>query len=387
MLFASWPFLWKMVAYQLVFVWGTSGLLVLVLGTVLIKPKTRPTLRSKRSANVSTRLNRNVCISWSLNIAIVVAVTVFLFLATLEVVQAAFCVQMVVFCITCAVLVWSKPSWNIFCLSLGVPAAIFMGLVHMIWNCEVFFGVGKVAAACVLVFCTRFMRIGGSRLLHTLIETPKTRVQVTTVQYLMGASMVLVTSLHLAFPSYESISCAEIVLWGCFLVDALWHFRVWKMDMKRAFRSTETLNKIVSKENFSLKVLNDVKRRQMISTIVGILVVEPLLCMHMILANSVLGLQEESKECNRRNPIGSDRLALSLFPIALAASIVFWMLIYSHIMSKRRDMTGPKREPLPLAFPKSSSSLISQGGSTCFREPLPLAFRVADDGIPLGGLR
>ena len=130
--------------------------------------------------------------------------------------------------------------------------------------------------------------------------------------------------------------------------------------MKRAFRVSDSLNIIVAKTNISSNIVKDIKRRQMISTIVGVLLVEPFICMYMILANSVLGLQEESKECKRRNPIGSDRLALILFPISLAANIAFWMLIYSHIMSKRRDTTlkGPKREPVPLVLPESS--LISQ---------------------------
>jgi hypothetical protein len=315
------------------------------------------------TASVRTPLDRTIYISLFFNVAVVAAASVVLAVVSLDAVQTAFSVHMFFFCITCAVLVWTKPSWNIFCLSAGVPAAVFMGLVHLIWNCEAFFGGFKVVIACVLVFCTRFMRIGGSRLLHTLIEMPKTRVQVTMAQYLMGASMVLVASLHLAFPSYESISFAEIVLWVCFLADILWHFRVWKMDMKRAFQSTETLNKIVSKGNLSLKVLNDVKRRQIISTIVGVLVVEIFLCVYMILANSVIGLQEARNECARRSPRGSDRLALILFPVALAAHIAFWMLIYAHVTSQRRDiLKRTKCEPHPVL---PESSLISQVDSTC----------------------
>jgi hypothetical protein len=122
---------------------------------------------------------------------------------------------MTVFCITCAVLVWTKSSWHIFCLSVGVPVTFFMGLAHLIWNCEPFILVCKVEVGSLLVFCTQFMRIGGSRLLHILVETSKIRVRVTKVQTLIGTSLVLAASLHLAF--YNAVfSFAEIV--------SLWHY-------------------------------------------------------------------------------------------------------------------------------------------------------------------
>jgi hypothetical protein len=320
-----------------------------------------PSMAKTKSSSGVFQLNRFIYISWFVNVVVVVAATVILSVISLDAVQTAFCVYMFVFCTTCAVLVWTKPSWNVFCLSVIVPGGQFMLLVHLIWNCEAAFGGLKVVMACGLVVVTRFMRIGGSRLLHTLIDTPKTWVQVTTVQYLMVASMVLLISLHLAFPSYESISFVEIVLWGCFLVDGLWHFRAWKMDLKRAFLTTETLNKIVSKKNVSLKILNDVKRRQVISTTVGVLVVETLFCVYVVLANSVLGLQEENNECTRRSSRGSDRLAVILFPLVLASLIAFWMMIYAHVTSERRDKLKTV-VPHPVL---QESSLISQADSTC----------------------
>ncbi len=75
----------------MVFAWGTAGFLPVVIGTVLIKPKTRSTMSWKRFTNVSTQLNRNIRISWSLNIAtIVVAAAVLLVVVPLDVVQTVF---------------------------------------------------------------------------------------------------------------------------------------------------------------------------------------------------------------------------------------------------------------------------------------------------------
>ncbi len=352
-----------MVGYQMVFAWGTAGFLPIVIATVLIKPKTRSAISLKSFTNVSTQLNRNIRISWSLNIAIVVAAAVLLVVVPLDVVQTTFCAHTIVFCITCAVLVWTKSSWHIFCLSVGVPVTFFVGLAHLIWNCEPLFFVCKVVAVSLLVFCTRFMRIGGSRLLHVLAETPKIRVRVTKVQTLIGASLVLAASLHLAFLNYGAVfSFVEIVLWGCFFVDVLWHFGVWKTDMRRAFRKRICPLPGTS----SLIIVNDIKKRQMVSTIVGVLVAETLLCVYMVLANAVFGLQEESNECKRRSTIGSNRLALILFPTVLAAHIAIWMLIYAHVTTKRRDMTlrDTKREHHP-SLQLQVSSLIFQVDSTC----------------------
>ncbi len=76
-----------MVGYQMVFGWGTAGFLPVVIATALIKPKTRSTISWKTFTKVSTQLNRNIRMPWSLNIAIVVAAAVLLVVVPLDIVH------------------------------------------------------------------------------------------------------------------------------------------------------------------------------------------------------------------------------------------------------------------------------------------------------------
>jgi hypothetical protein len=149
------------------------------------------------------------------------------------------------------------------------------------------------------------MRITGARLVHALEDKPKSRVQVTIVQLLMGASLMLVASLHLAYPEHEAFSFAEMALWGCFLVDLLWHFGIWKKTMKRVFGGVKGLSKIVSRQNANLKMIEGVKRRQSIMTMLGTLFMGIVLCAAMILANPVLDLflQDKGNECKKRKSV------------------------------------------------------------------------------------
>ncbi len=138
-----------------------------------------------------------------------VTTIVLLLVASLDAVQAA-------------VLVWTKDSRNAFGLSLYLPVVHFVWLLCSIWDCERLFFVLKLALASVLWFGTLLMRITGARLVHALQDKPKSRVRITIVQLLMGASLVLVASLHLAYPELEAFSFSEMALWGCFIVDVLW---------------------------------------------------------------------------------------------------------------------------------------------------------------------
>ncbi len=227
-----------------------------------------------------------------------------LVVASLEVVQAAFCVHLVAFCITCAVLMWTKDSRNAFGISLGFPTAHFVTLLLLIWDCEPLFFVMKLAMINCLWFGTLLMRITDARLVYALEHKPKSRVRVTIVQLLVGASLVLVASLHLAYPELEAFLFAELALWGCFLVDVLWHFGIWKKTMKRVFRGVKGISKTLS-GNASLKMIEGVKRRQSIITIVGTLFSEMIICAFMILANPALDLllQNKSNECKQRNSV------------------------------------------------------------------------------------
>ncbi len=192
--------------------------------------------------------------------ALAVTTIVLLLVASLDVVQAALCVHFVVFCITCAILVWTKDSRTTFGTSLGFPVAHFVVLLCVIWDCEPLFFVLKTITISCLWFGTRAMRISGSRLVRALEQKPKSQVRVTIVQLLIGASLVLVASLHLAYPEHYAFSFAEMVLWGCFIVDVLWHFSSWKMTMKRVFRGVKGIRKILSRRNSSLKMIEGVVR-------------------------------------------------------------------------------------------------------------------------------
>jgi hypothetical protein len=90
-----------------------------------------------------THLSRNRCVSWSLNAVLAVMTIVLLLVDSLDAVQAAFCVHLVGFCITSAVLVWTKDSRNAFGLSVAVPVGQFVTLLYMIWDCEPIFFVVK----------------------------------------------------------------------------------------------------------------------------------------------------------------------------------------------------------------------------------------------------
>jgi hypothetical protein len=299
------------------------------------KTEKRPSIRQ-----LSAQLSRNRCISWSLNVSLAVTAIVLLLVASLDVVQAAFCVHLFGFCITCAVLVWTKDSRNIFGASVGFPVAHFVVLLFIIWDCEPLFLLLKLVVISCGWFGTRIMRILGVRLVHALENKPKSRVQqVTIVQLLIGAALVLVASLHLAYPDHEAISIAEMALWSCFLVDVLWHFGIWKKTMKRIFGGVKGMRKILSGQNANLKMIEGVRRRQNIIATVGILFTEATACALMIFANPVLDLllQDKSDECKQRHSVGSHRISAFGFPAVLAFHITVWVAIYSHVMKERRD--------------------------------------------------
>jgi hypothetical protein len=286
-----------------------------------------------------TRLSRNRCISCSLNVVLAVTTIVLALFTSVDVMQAAFCVHLVAFCITCVVLVWTQDSKSAFALSLGFPVGHFVLLVFMIWDCEpIFFVLRLVLISCLWVG-TCLMRITSARLAYAFEHKPKSRVRVTIIQLLIGASLVLVASLHLAYPEHEVFSFAEIALWGCFIVDVLWHFRIWKITMKRAFRGVNGLRKILSKRNTDLDIIEGVKRRQNMITSVGTLFAEIVSCAFMILANPALDflLQDKSNECKKRNSVGSDRTFTFAFSILLACTISFWVLIHTYVLRKKRE--------------------------------------------------
>jgi hypothetical protein len=274
-----------------------------------------------------------------LNAVLAVTAVVLLLVASLDVVQAALCVHLVAFCITYAVLLWTKDSRNSFVMSLGFPVAHFLTLLFIIWDCEPLTFVFKLAMISCLWFGTLVMRITGARLVYALEDKLKSRVRVTIVQLLIGASLVLMASLHLAYSEIEAFSFAEVALWGCFLVDFLWHFSIWKKTMKRVFRGVVGMRKIISRQNTSLNMIEGVKRRQSIITTVGTLFSEILLCASMIFANPALDLllQDKSNECKKRNLIGSHRFSAFAFPAFFAVQIAVLVLIYSHVLKKRRD--------------------------------------------------
>ena len=221
-----------------------------------------------------------------------------LLFASLDVVQAAYCVHLVAFCVTCAVLVWIKDSRNAFGMSLGFPCVHFVGLLFLIWDCETLFFVLKLTAISILWFVTLVMRITGARLMYALEEKLKSRLRVTIVQLLIGASLVLMASLHLAYPELEAFSFAEMALWGCFFVDVLWHFGKWKKTTKRVFGGVKGLSQILSR-NANLKMIEGVKRRQSVITTWSILCALPVICAAMIVFNPALGLllQDKRNEC------------------------------------------------------------------------------------------
>jgi hypothetical protein len=305
-------------------------------------------------------LSRNRCVSWLLNVVLAVMSIALLPVVSLDVVQAAFCVHLVAFCITCGALVWTKDSKNAFGLSVGFPVCHFVLLLFIIWDCEPLFFVLKMIAISCLWFGTRLMRITGARLVYALEHQPKSRVRVTIVQRLIGALLVLMASLHLAYPEHEAFSFAEMVFWGCFIVDVLWHFGIWKMTMKRVFRSVKGMGKIVSR-NSSFKMIEGIKKRHNIVTVVGPLFAEIVACVFMLFANPALGLllQDKSNECKQRNSVASHRISAFGFPIFLAMHITLWVLIYSHVLKKRRETYLTKKEEIDRRQVLLISSLIS----------------------------
>jgi hypothetical protein len=297
--------------------------------------------KTKRGPSIRqlwTHLSHNRCISWSLNTVLAVTAIVLLLVAPLDVVQAAFCVQLVVSCITSAVFMWTKDSRNAFGMSLALSVGHFEFLVCLIWDCEPLLLVLKLTGISVLWFSTRIMRITGARLVHALEHNPKSRVRVTIVQLLIGAALVLVASLHLAYPELKAFSFAEMALWVCFLVDVLWHFGIWKKTMKRVFGGVKGSSKIISRQKANLNTIESVKKRQSMIT-VGVLFADILICAGSIVSNPALDflLQEKSNECKQRNAVGSRRVSAIGFPLFFAMHIAFWLTIYSHVVKKRRD--------------------------------------------------
>jgi hypothetical protein len=317
-----------------------------------------PSKTEKRSSirQLCTHLSRNRCVSWSLSVILAVTTIVLWPVASLDVVQAAFCVHLVAFCITAAVLMWTKDSRNAFVMSLNFPISQFLTLLFIIWDCEPLTFVFKTITISGLCVGIRIMRITGARLVYALEHKRKSRVRVSIVQLLIGASLVLVASLHLAYPEHEAFLFAEMALWGCFLVDVLWHFGIWKKTMKKVFGSVTGLSKILSRQNANLDMIKGVKRRQTIITTVGIFFSEIGICAFMILANPELDLllQDKSNECKQRNSVGSQRIFAFAFPICLAQHIALWVTIYSHVVKKRRGQTKEDRRQI-----LQVSSLIS----------------------------
>jgi hypothetical protein len=314
------------------------------------KTEKRPSIRQR-----CTQLSHNRCISWSLNVVLAVSTIVILLVAPLDVVQAAFCVHLVAFCITCAVLVWMKDSGNVLGMSLGFPVSLFLILSFIIWDCEPLFFVVKLVAICCIWFATRLMRITSALLVHASTRkfASQKRVRVTTVQYLIGASLALVASLHLAYPEHEALSFAEMALWGCFIVDVLWHFGIWKMSMKRVFRGViKGMRKSLIRRNSTLNMIEGIQRRIKIATAVGVLFTEITMCACMIFTNSSLDfpLQDKSNECKMRNSVNSHRISAFAFPISLAIHIACWVLIHSHVLKKRRaeKRRGQRRRKIVL---------------------------------------
>jgi hypothetical protein len=304
-----------------------------------------------------TLLSRNRCISWSLNLVLAVTTIVLLLVAPLDVVQAAFCVHLFAFCITCAVLIWTKDSRNAFGLSVVPLVTHFLLLLFIIWDCEPLFFVIKLAVISCFWLATNIMRISNARLVYVLEQKMKSRVRITIVQLLIGASLVLVASLHLAYPEQEAFSFAEMTLWGCFIVDLLRHFGIWRISMKRVFRDVK-----VSRRNPSLEMIKGVKRRQNIMIPAGALFTAIAACTFMISANPVLDLlfQYKSNECKKRNSVGSHRISAIAFPAFLAFQIAYWVTIYSHVLRKKRDQklrySKEDRRVLPVSSLFSSQS-------------------------------
>ncbi len=79
----------------------------------------------------------------------------------------------------------------------------------------------------------------------------------------------------------------------------------------------------------------------------------------MIVFNPALDLllQDKRNECERRNSVGSHRVSAFALPVFLATHIAIWLIIYSHVLKKRRDEklrdTMERRQELQV------SSLIS----------------------------
>jgi hypothetical protein len=320
------------------------------------KTEKRPSIR-----HLCPHLNRNRCISWSLNAVLAVTTIVLLLVASLDVVQAAFCVHLVAICITCAVLVRTKDSRNAVLMSLGFPVAHFVTLLCLIWDCEPLTFIMKLTMISCCWSGTLLMRITGVRFVHALGDKRKSRMRVTIVQLLIGASLVLVASLHLAYPEHEAFSIAEMALWGCFFVDVLRHFGIWKKTMKRVFRGVMGMGKILPRGNTNLNMIEGVKRRQSIIVTVGILFSEILICTCMIFANPALDLllQDKSNECKQRNSVGSHRFSAFAFPAFLAVHIALWVTIYSHVLRKRRT-EKLRQEPRQVLQKASFISFQSQ---------------------------
>jgi hypothetical protein len=88
-----------------------------------------------------------------------------------------------------------------------------------------------------------------------------------------------------------------------------------------------------------LKMIEGIKRRQSIITIVGTLFMEIVVCACMIFVNPALDLllQDKSNKCKQRNSDGSHRISAFAFPAVLAGHIALWLTIYSHLLKKRRE--------------------------------------------------
>jgi hypothetical protein len=109
--------------------------------------------------------------------------------------------------------------------------------------------------------------------------------------------------------------------------------------MKRVFRGVKGMRNILSRRNSKLKMIEGVKRRQSIITIVGTLFSEMLICALMIVTNPALDLllQDKSNECKQRNLVGAYRISAFAFPAFMAVHIAILVLIYSYVVKNRRD--------------------------------------------------
>ena len=131
--------------------------------------------------------------------------------------------------------------------------------------------------------------------------------------------------------------------------------------MKRVFRGLKGMSSIVSRQNANLKMIEGVKRRQTIVTVVGFLFGEIVTCAFMMIGSPALGLllQHKSNECKQRNSVGSHRMSAFGIPLCLAMHIMLWLMIYSHVVRERREEYLTMKKEMESRQALQISSLVS----------------------------